>query len=89
MKHKVIRKCIVCRELKNREDMLKITKKYDTGELILKPDSKVFGRSVYLCYNETCIKEALKKNKLEKSLKMSISEEFKNLIKSKISNSKV
>ena len=72
-----MRRCIVCRELKNRENMLKITKKHDTNELFLNPDSKIFGRSVYLCYNKTCIEGALKKGKLEKSIKTTVSDSFK------------
>ena len=65
MTKEILRKCIVCRELKNREKMLKITKRYDTKDLVINPNSKIFGRSVYLCYNRTCIEGALKKGKLE------------------------
>ena len=77
MEKVIKRKCIACKEIKNRETMLKITKKYDTNEIVLNPDTKIFGRSVYLCYNKMCIENALKKNKLNKALKASISEELK------------
>ena len=33
------------------------------------PDSKTFGRSLYLCYNKDCIGMAFKKNKLNRMLK--------------------
>lgn len=64
-----LRKCIGCGEIKNADDMIKITKNYINGEVIINPNSKIFGRSAYLCYNNQCIENALKKNKLNKALK--------------------
>ena len=58
--------------------MIKITKEYLTGEVIVNPDSKTFGRSVYLCYNQNCIEQALKKNRLGKALKTN--EDWKGLL---------
>ena len=63
------RKCAGCGELKSREGMIKITKEHLTGEVIVNPDSKTFGRSVYLCYNQSCIEKAQKKNRLNRLLK--------------------
>ena len=63
------RKCVGCGIIKPREDMIKITKVSQTGEIFVNPDSKIFGRSVYLCYNNSCIENALKKNRLNKALK--------------------
>ena len=48
---------------------MKVTKEYSSGNIVIEPDSKTFGRSVYLCYNQNCIKEAMKKSKLNKGLK--------------------
>lgn len=66
---KNLRKCVGCGELKPREDMIKITKEHSTGELVLNPNSKTFGRSAYLCYNLSCIETAFKKNKINRILK--------------------
>lgn len=63
------RKCVGCGELKPRENMIKITKEFQTGKLYVNPNSKTFGRSAYLCYNQSCIEKALKKNKLNRVLK--------------------
>jgi predicted RNA-binding protein YlxR (DUF448 family) len=68
-----LRKCIGCGELISRDSMIKITKEHSTGEVIVNPDSKTFGRSVYLCYNQNCIESAFKKNKINKILKTNIS----------------
>ncbi len=70
---KSLRKCITCGELKPREELIKITKEYKSGNIVIKPNSKTFGRSVYLCYNENCINMAFKKNKLNKMLKTNTS----------------
>ena len=67
----MFRKCIGCGELKPRENLLRITKDHKTGETFLNNDSKIFGRSAYLCYNQRCIELALKKSKLNKALKTS------------------
>lgn len=77
MKKEVLRKCIGCFELKNREEMIKITREAQSGEIFINPNSKIFGRSVYLCYNDCCIQNSFKKNKLAKFLKAALTEELK------------
>lgn len=71
------RKCVGCGKLKNRDELIKVTKENLHGDVVLSPNSKIFGRSAYLCYNISCIEAALKKNKLQRALKTSISEELK------------
>ena len=65
----ILRKCVGCGELKPRDELIKVTKEHVTGELFVNPNSKIFGRSAYLCYNQSCIEQALKKNKLKRVLK--------------------
>ena len=67
------RKCISCGEIKNREEMIKITKEYLSGKLVVQPNSKTFGRSAYLCYNQSCRDKALKG--LNRTLKIKLSHE--------------
>ena len=74
----ILRKCAGCGELKPRENMIKITKDYKTEKAVINPKSLTFGRSVYLCYNQSCIETALKKNRLNKVLKTC--EDLKGLI---------
>ena len=68
------RKCIACGEIKPKSELIKITKEYSSGDIIVQPDSKIFGRSAYLCYNENCINTAIKKG-VNKLLKTNISRE--------------
>ncbi len=74
------RKCIGCGEIKNRDNLIKITKEHTANTLVINGDSAVFGRSAYLCYNKSCIEKAFKKNKLQKILRTPVSEELKGKI---------
>ena len=65
------RKCVGCGELKPREELIRVMKT-DKKELIVNPNSKTFGRSSYLCYNQSCIEAALKKSRLNKVLKTGV-----------------
>ena len=74
----VNRKCVGCGKIMPREEMVKITKNHVNGKIVIEPDSKIFGRSAYFCYNENCQELALKKNKLNRALKTS--EDLKGLL---------
>ena len=71
------RKCVGCGKLFDRENMVKITRENLHGEVVLKPNNKIFGRSAYLCYNNSCIEAAFKKNRISKVLKASVPEDLK------------
>ena len=80
MAKETLRKCIGCGALKPRQDMIKITKEYSTEEVVINPNSKTFGRSAYLCYNQDCIEQALKKKKINKVLKINTGIDLKGLL---------
>lgn len=80
-----LRKCIGCFENFEKENLIKITREHSKNEIFINPNSKIFGRSVYLCYNNTCLEKAFKKNKLQKFLKANLSDEFKEELKTMIS----
>ena len=81
MTQKNLRRCISCGEIKPREDMIRIMKEHSTNVIFTNPNSKTFGRSVYLCYNLSCIEQAFKKNRLNKVLKTNSNLEKTDLIK--------
>lgn len=78
-KKKLIRQCISCRKQLSREGFVRITKTYNlaTGldKVVINPNKHQFGRSVYVCKSESCIKLALKGEKkgkkIEKMLRVS------------------
>jgi len=70
------RKCIGCDNVKNRADMIRIMKLYDTGEIKVNPSSRHFGRSLYICYNIECVNKILKKKRLQKIIKREVPAEI-------------
>lgn len=71
----VQRKCAGCGEIYNRISLIKITKEYKTNNIIINPTPNQFGRSTYLCYNHNCLNSALKKKRIQKSLRTNLSDE--------------
>ena len=71
----VLRKCQACLKIKDRNEMIKITK-LPNGNLKVNPSSKELGRSVYVCKNPECVKVFIKKKKLKTALKYSNMDEI-------------
>lgn len=69
------RKCIVCGENKDKNDLIRIVKNKEEG-IILDPTGKKNGRGAYICKDEKCINEAKKKRKIEKVFKTEISDDL-------------
>lgn len=64
-----MRKCQGCQKIFDRKDMVKITRNHLTKELVINPDSKITGRSLYVCKNVQCLKAILKKKRIERNFK--------------------
>lgn len=75
------RKCSGCNSIKSKDDLIKITCKKSTGEIVINPDNSFFGRSVYICKDLNCVLAALKKDKLFKLLKTKPNETIKEKIR--------
>lgn len=75
------RKCIGCNETKDSENMIKITKNFKNGEILINPDKFHFGRSIYICKAENCLNKAFKKDIVSKRLKKNLTKEEKENIK--------
>lgn len=69
------RKCVVCGELKDKNDLLRIVKNKEEG-ILIDETGKKNGRGAYLCKDQACIERAIKTNKLNRVFKEKISEEF-------------
>lgn len=67
MKNQILRKCISCKELKNRDNLIKIT--LMNNEIFINGNSKIFGRSVYVCNCANCVKLLLKNKGIKRGLK--------------------
>ena len=80
------RKCIGCSALKNRDELIKVTFSKPLGEVVINGGPKIFGRSAYLCYNNSCIENAFKKGRLKKVLKSSVPEDLKGKLLDELRN---
>jgi predicted RNA-binding protein YlxR (DUF448 family) len=71
------RKCIGCHKIKCRQNLIRIMRTTPGYDIVIKPDSKTFGRSAYLCYNSSCIEAAFKKNQISKVLRVAVKEQLR------------
>ena len=78
----IYRRCVSCRAVLDRENLFKITNDSKFGLSI----GTGTGRSAYICKVDTCLLNAEKKKRLQKSLRckveQSIFEKLKNQLKS-------
>lgn len=75
MKNKIpMRQCAGCREMKSKKEMMRVLRTTE-GSIILDTTGKKNGRGAYLCYDPGCLERAIKTRALERSLKVSISQE--------------
>lgn len=69
-----LRQCVGCGEMKGKKDMLRVLKTAE-GDICLDTTGKKNGRGAYICRNRECLQKARKNRGLERSFKMSISDE--------------
>ena len=65
------RQCIGCREMKNKNMLIRVLKTEHDG-IIIDETGKKNGRGAYICPNADCLKKAVDTKGLERSFKMSI-----------------
>lgn len=77
MKNKKIplRMCIACKELKPKEDLLRIIRQKD-GSFTL--NQKAMGRGAYVCQKDECVKLCMKKRLLNRAYRTNIEEDVYN-----------
>ena len=81
------RKCVGCGKVQNRDSLIKVTVSNPHGDIVVNGDSKTFGRSAYLCYNNSCIENAFKKDRLKKVLKSPVPQDLKGKLLDELRNS--
>ena len=65
----VLRRCVACRKLLDRKQLLKVTRDYQDGAVVLEGG---MGRSAYICPNEVCLEEAWRRKRLNKALRCQV-----------------
>ena len=80
MKHKPQRMCVACRNMINQNELLRVIKNNETGEIELDLDKEKFGRGAYVCKNKKCINLAKKKKAFERNMKVGNAEDIYDLL---------
>lgn len=76
------RKCVGCNERKPKHELLRVVYNKNTNKITIDKNGKVSGRGAYICLNKNCLEKARKFKKINRSLKISISDDiYDNLIK--------
>ncbi len=73
-KHKPQRTCIACRETREKWDLVRIVRT-PKGQVIVDLTGKANGRGAYLCRNADCIDKGLRRERVAKALKVTLSTE--------------
>jgi predicted RNA-binding protein YlxR (DUF448 family) len=66
------RTCVSCGHTTNKRELVRIVRTPE-GHVAADPTGKLAGRGAYICHEPACWEQAVKKGKLEKSLKTKMS----------------
>ena len=66
-----MRKCVGCGEMKSKKEMMRVLKTTE-DEIVLDTTGRKNGRGAYLCFQKSCLLQAIKNKGLKRSLKMAI-----------------
>ena len=73
-KHKPQSTCIACRETREKWDLIRVVRTPE-GQVIVDLTGKANGRGAYLCRNADCIDKGLRRERVAKALKVTLSTE--------------
>lgn len=80
-----MRRCVSCREIKRKEELLRVVKTSDE-KFFLDFSGKAQGRGAYICKNPTCAATAKKRRQLDRSFKKNVPAEIYDKIISAVEN---
>ena len=72
------RQCICCRQMKSKNDLVRIVRL--DSVISLDPTGKMNGRGAYVCRKKECIQALVSKRALDRSFRMHVSDEVYNSI---------
>ena len=78
----ILRRCVACRKLLNRKQLLKVTRDYQDGVVL----EGGMGRSAYLCPNEVCLEEACHRKRLQKALRCQVPQTIVEMLQKRLNH---
>jgi len=82
-KHKPQRTCIVCRQIKDKRDLIRLVRT-PAGEIIIDQTGKANGRGAYLCKSANCWEQGVQKGRLSRALKTTLTQETLDTLKAEL-----
>lgn len=79
MKKVPLRMCIVCKQMKQKEELIRVVKNNE-GKIFVDKTFKANGRGAYICKDQQCVNKCIKSKMLNKAFKQSINEENYNAL---------
>lgn len=70
-----LRKCLVTKELKPKEELIRLVKTKE-NEILIDPSGKLNGRGAYLTYDKEIFLKAKEENLLAQAFKMKVNSEI-------------
>jgi predicted RNA-binding protein YlxR (DUF448 family) len=82
-KHQPQRTCIVCRQVKDKRDLIRLVRTPEGG-IIIDPTGKANGRGAYLCKTAGCWEQGVQKGRLSRALKTTLTQETLDALKTEL-----
>ena len=79
----VLRRCVACRKIFDRQQLWRIVRDFQDGVVL----DKGMGRSAYLCPNENCLKEAWQRKRLQKALRCQVNVSVVEVLQNRLNQS--
>ena len=79
----VLRRCLTCRQLLDRQQLWRVIRDHQEGVVL----DEGMGRSAYLCPNEACLEEALRRKRLQKALRCQVPNSVVEVLQKRLNHS--
>ena len=79
----VLRRCVTCRQLLDRKQLWRVIRDHQEGVVL----DEGMGRSAYLCPNEACLEEALRRKRLQKALRCQVPNSVVEVLQKRLNHS--
>nr|WP_205909688.1 MULTISPECIES: YlxR family protein [unclassified Prochlorococcus] len=78
-----MRRCVTCRQLLDRQQLWRVIRDHQEGVVL----DAGMGRSAYLCPNEGCLEEALRRKRLQKALRCQVPNSVVEVLQKRLNHS--
>ncbi len=79
----VLRRCVTCRQLLDRQQLWRVIRDHQEGVVL----DEGMGRSAYLCPDEACLEEALRRKRLQKALRCQVPNSVVEVLQKRLNHS--